>query len=171
MSLSPTQRFLAGASLAVLVVAVLLGLQYLDNVGRKADLLRRLTTLQATVDRFNAATAAGENNDPLLATAAFPQNPPNLDLASVILASASASGVSTGTLDATTQGTEKIGVNTYRTIATTITITGTLPRVLDFFDRVERGGVHTLVFDNIHADTTEGHWTVRVQLIAYAQPG
>jgi hypothetical protein len=171
VSLSPTQRFLAGATLAILVVTVLLGLQYFDNVGRKDDLNRRLAALQATVDRINAATAAGENGVPLLTTPAFPQNPPNLDLASVILASASASGVSTGTLDATTQGTEKVGANTYRTVATTVTINGTLPRLLDFFDRVERGGVHTLVFDNMHADATEGRWTIQVQLIAYAQPG
>ncbi len=171
MTLTPVQRFLAGLSLALLAVTALLFFQYLDDLGRKNDLSRRLAALQQTIDRVNAAAASGADSDPLLHTPAFPANPPNLDLASVVLSSAAASGVALGPLQATTQGTDKVGANLYRTVTMSVTVTGTLPQILDFFDRVERGGVRTLVFDNIHAEPVDGRWTVQMQLVVYAQPG
>ena len=123
------------------------------------------------MNQINAAAASGDSSDPYLATPAFPQNPPNLDLTSLVLTSASASGVSTGAIQVATQGNEKIGSNTYRTISMNLSVTGTLPQVLDFFDRVERGGVHTLVFDNMRLDPGDGRWTSTLQLVVYAQPG
>ena len=171
MTFNPLQRFLAGTSLALIVIAIVFGFQYVDAGGRKADLARRLATLQGTIDRANLALTNGQGNDVLLTQPAFPANPPNLELASVVLNSASASGVNTGPLQATTQGTDKIGANTYRTVTLNVSISGSLPQILDFFDRIERGGIHTLVFDNIHVESITGRWTVQLQLIAYAQPG
>jgi hypothetical protein len=171
MSLNSLQRFLAGTSLALIIIAIVFGFQYLDASGRKADLARRLATLQGTVDRANLAIARGQGDDVLLTQPAFPANPPNLELASIVLNSASASGVNTGPLQATSQATDKIGSNTYRTITLNVSISGSLPQVLDFFDRIERGGIHTLVFDNIHVESVTGRWTVQLQLLAYAQPG
>ncbi|HLZ07733.1 MAG TPA: hypothetical protein VKT80_04035, partial [Chloroflexota bacterium] len=107
MTLNSLQRFLAGASLALIVIAIVFGFQYVDAGGRKADLARRLATLQGTIDRANLALANGQGSDPLLTQPAFPPNPPNLELASLVLNSATASGVNTGPLQATTQGTDK----------------------------------------------------------------
>ena len=171
MTLSPLQRFLAVTSLSLIVIAIVFGFQYVDAGGRKADLARRLTTLQGSIDRANLAAANGQGGDVLLTQPAFPANPPNLELASVVLNSASASGVTTGPLQATTQSSDKIGSNTYRTVTMNASISGSLPQILDFFDRIERGGIHTLVFDNIHIESVTGRWTVQLQLVAYAQPG
>jgi hypothetical protein len=171
MTLTPFQRFLAGTGVAVLVVAAILGYVYLNNEARKATLEKQLATLQATVDKINQANTAGDLTDPLLTTPAFPANPPNLDLATIVLNSAAQSGVTTGPLQATTQGTEKVGNNTYRTVSMNLTISGSLPEILDFFDRVERGGIRTLVFDNIQVDPSSDHWIAQMQLIVYAQPG
>jgi hypothetical protein len=74
-------------------------------------------------------------------------------------------------MQSTTLGTDKVGDNTYRTVTMNLTVTGTLGQVLDFFDRVERGGMRTIVFDNMHVEPANGRWTVQLQIIAYAQPG
>lgn len=171
MTLNPIQRLLAGGSLALIVIAIVLGFQYVDNGGRKADLARRLATLQGTIDRANLALANSQGTEGLLTQPAFPANPPNLELASAVLNGAAASGVTTGPLQATTQGTDKIGSNSYRTVTMNVSISGSLPQILDFFDRIQRSGIHTLVFDNIHVESITGRWTVQLQLIAYAQPG
>ena len=171
MTLSPLQRFLAGTSLSLILIAIVFGFQYVDASGRKADLARRLATLQGTIDRANLTVSNGQGSDVLLTQPAFPANPPILELASAVLNSASASGVNTGPLQATSQNTDKIGSNTYRTVTMNASISGSLPQILDFFDRIERGGIHTLVIDNIHVESVTGRWTVQLQLIAYAQPG
>ena len=171
MTFSPMQRLLAGGCLALIAIAIVLGFQYMDAGGRKADLVKRLATLQGTIERANLAQASGDASDALLTDPAFPPAPPNLQLASVVLNSAANSGVTTGPLQATTQGTDKIGVNTYRTVTLSVGVSGSLPQILDFFDRIERGGIHTVVFDNIHVDVAAGRWTTQLQLIAYAQPG
>src|SRR6266702_2314395 len=98
MTLSPLQRFLAGTSLSLILIAIVFGFQYVDASGRKADLARRLTTLQGTIDRASLTVSNGQGNDILLTQPAFPAIPPNLELASVVLNSASASGVNTGPL-------------------------------------------------------------------------
>jgi hypothetical protein len=171
MILNPAQRFLAGAILAFAVISAIVGYEYVTNLAHKAELARQLSTLQATVDKINASTAAGQGDDPLLHEPAFPAQPPNLQLAGVVLDSATASGVTTGSLQSTTLGTDKVGENTYRTVTLNLTVTGTLPQVLDFFDRVERGGIRTVVFDNMRVEPSNGKWTVQLQLVAYAQPG
>src|SRR5881628_1112011 len=122
MNLTSLQRFLAGTSLALIIIAIIFGFQYVDAGGRKADLARRLATLQGTIDRANLALANGQGNEALLTQPSFPPNPPNLELASVVLNSASASGVNTGPLQATSQGTDKIGSNTYRTVTLNVSI-------------------------------------------------
>jgi hypothetical protein len=170
LTLTPIQRVLAAGCAALFIIMLVLGFEYLDAGGRKAGLERQLATLQSSIDRANAAAASG-NGDVFVTDPAFPNAPPNLELASIVLNGATGSGVTTGPLQATTQGTDKIGANTYRTVTMNISISGTLPQILDFFDRVERGGIHTLVFDNIHVDSVAGRWTVQLQLIAYAQPG
>jgi hypothetical protein len=171
MILNPVQRFMAGAILAIAVITAIVGYEYLANLAHRAELARQLATLQATVDKINAASASGQGDDPLLHEPAFPAQPPNLQLAGVVLDSATVSGVTTGILQSTTLGTDKVGDNTYRTVTLNLTVTGTLPQVLDFFDRVERGGIRTVVFDNMRVEPSNGKWTVQLQLIAYAQPG
>jgi type II secretory pathway pseudopilin PulG len=171
VKLTIVERWLGGASLALLLLSALLGYQYAVNQQRAAALEQQLTTLQQTVSQINAAAQAPDASDPLLHTAAFPTSPPNLAVASLVLSSATASGVNTGPLEATTQGSEKLGSNTYRTETMNVTITGTLPQVLNFFDRVSHGGIRTLVFDNIQVEPNDGEWTVHLQLIVYAQPG
>jgi hypothetical protein len=171
MILTPVQRFLGGAIVALVAIAVILGYEYYGTLARKAELARQLTTLQATVDKINAIAAANPGNDPLLHEAAFPAQPPNLQLAGIVLDSATTSGVAAGSLQSTTLGTDQVGNNTYRTVTMNLTVTGTLPQVLAFFDRVERGGIRTIVFDNMHVEPSNGKWTVQIQLTAYAQPG
>jgi hypothetical protein len=169
--LTPFQRFLGGAIVAIVAIAAVLGYEYYGTLARKAELARQLTTLQTTVDKLNATAASSQGSDPLLHDPAFPAEPPNLQLAGIVLDSATSSGVSAGNLQSTTLGTDKIGDNTYRTVSMNLTVTGTLPQVLDFFDRVERGGIRTIVFDNMRVEPSNGSWSVQIQLIAYAQPG
>lgn len=168
MILTPVQRFLAGASLAVLVFCAVIGYQYSVDQGQTTDLNARLAQLQSTVSKINAATESG-SNDPLLHTPAFPTTPPSLDLSSLVLTSAAASGVSTGPLQAVTGGTNQINGHTYRTITMDVTITGNLSQILNFYDRIEQGGIRTLTFDNMHLSDSGGRWTVHLQVIAYAQ--
>lgn len=169
MTLSPLQRLLTGIVLALVVVAAALGYQYVVALQQRAVLLGRLANLQATVDKLNQRAAKGD--DPLLRDPAFPVKPLNLELAGIVLDSAAASGVSTGALQSTTLATEKVGANAYRTATLNLTVTGAFPQILDFFDRVERGGIRTVVFDNIHVEPSNDRWTVQLQLIAYSQPG
>lgn len=171
LEMTRLQRFLTGAVVAVILMSMIVGYLYLANEGKKADLNRRLATLQSTVDEINQSARQADGSDPYLAEPAFPQTPPNLDLATLVLASASRSGVTTGGFQVTSQGTEKVGKNPYRTMTMTLTVAGTLTQVLDFYDRVERGGVHTLVFDNMRLDPSDGRWTAQMQLVVYAQPG
>ncbi len=171
MPLTTLQRVLAGACLIILVICADVGFQYVSNQSEKTDVTRRLAALQATVDKINASTAAGDANDPLLTTPAFPQNPPNLDLASLVLTSAAQSGVTTGPLQATSQSSDKVGNNTYRSVTMSVTAAGSLPQILDFFDRMERGGIKTLVFDNIQVDPSTSRWTAQMSVVVYAQPG
>ncbi|MGH2460751.1 MAG: hypothetical protein ACRDIY_17995, partial [Chloroflexota bacterium] len=96
--------------------------------------------------------------------------PPDLALASSVLASAAGSGVSTGPIQTTTGADEKIGDDSYRTTVANLTISGSLSQILDFFDRLEQTGIPTLTFDNMRLENTGGQWTVQVQVIAYAQP-
>ncbi|HLH72137.1 MAG TPA: hypothetical protein VKX96_02555 [Chloroflexota bacterium] len=165
--LTPFQKFLAGASMALLVFCAIVGYQYSVEQSQKAELNARLASLQSTINKINAAEANG--NDPLLRNPAFPADPPNLDLASVILSSAAASGVQASPFQAVSGQPEKIGNDTYRTITVNLIITGSLPQVLNFFDRVEQGGVRSLVFDNMQVQLVNGRWTVQMELIAYAQ--
>lgn len=153
-----------------MLVVTVLTYQYAQAGTRRDELNGQLATIQATVDKLNADYGTG--GDPLASPPAFPANPPNLDLASVVLSSAAASGVNTGPLTVASQGSEKLGNDTYRSMTMNLTVTGTLPQLLGFFDRVERGGIHTLAFDNMKLDPTpDGRWTAQIQLIVYAQSG
>ncbi|HUX86745.1 MAG TPA: hypothetical protein VMW65_07060 [Chloroflexota bacterium] len=167
LALSSVQKFMAGATMALLVFSAILGYQYNSEQSQKAELEARLASLQATISKINVEEANG--NDPLLAKPAFPVDPPNLDLASIVLSSSAASGVQSSPFQAVSSQPEKVGNDTYRTITVDLTIVGTLPQVLNFFDRVEQGGVRSLVFDNMHVESVNGKWTVQMQLIAYAQ--
>lgn len=171
LGLTTPQRVLGGLALAALLLCAVVGFLYLSDEGQKADLVHRFAVLQATVDSLNQSAASADASDPYLSTPAFPANPPNLDLATLVLASASQSGVTTGPLQVTGQGTEKIGNNSYRTMTMALTVSGTLPQVLDFYDRVERGGINTLTFDNMHLEPSDGRWTAQMQLVVYAQAG
>jgi|GEM_PF-6077964 len=166
ISLSRLQRFLAGAGLAALLLSGLLGNTYLNNRAQKAELQAQLADLQTQINKINAAgglTVSG--------AVEFPSSSPDLELASLVLNSAAASGVTTSPLQAGNHGTAKVGSNTYRTVILNVTVSGTLPQILDFFDRVERGNIKTVAFDNLRVTTTDdGHWTATVQVIAYAQP-
>ena len=166
--LSPIQRFLAGACVALVAMCVVLGYFYWQNENQKADLVQRIDAYQATIDKFNGT---GAPNDIYLTKPAFPAAPPNLDLASLILNSAAASGVTTGPLQAMTAGSDQVGTGTYRGISLNLTVTGTLPQVLNFYDRMTRGGIRTLVFDNMRLEPSNGQWTVTMQLTAYSQSG
>ena len=167
LALSTFQKFLAGATMALLVFSAILGYQYNSEQSQKAELEARLASLQSTISKINAEEANG--NDPLLIKPAFPANPPNLDLASIVLSSAAASGVQASPFQAVSGQPDKVGNDTYRTIIVDLTITGSLPQILNFFDRVEQGGVRSLVFDNMHVESINGKWTVQMELIAYAQ--
>jgi hypothetical protein len=171
LHLTSPQKALAAAGLAAFLICAIFGYLYLANEGQKEELVRRLAALQATVDQINQGAASGDQSDPYLSTPAFPANPPNLALATDVLASASQSGVTTGPLQVTGEGTEKVGSNTYRTMTMSLTVSGALPQVLDFYDRVEQGGVNTLTFDNMHLVPSDGRWTAQMQLIVYAQQG
>lgn len=165
LTLTPVQRFLAGAALALLLICALLGYQYGQSQARRNDLAAQLATLEATANKLNA-DGAGVNG-----SAPFPTGSPNLELTSLILNSAAASGVSLSPIQAAAQGTDKVGSDTYRTVAVDVTVEGTLPQILDFFDRVESGNIKSIAFDDLQGAATAGRWSVRVQVIAYAQSG
>jgi len=78
--------------------------------------------------------------------------------------------VTTGPIQTTTGSPEKVGDTTYRTTVVNLTISGSLPRILNFFDRVEAAGLRTVVFDNMRLEPSNGQWSVQLQIIAYAQP-
>lgn len=163
LPLTPLQRFLAGASLALLLVSALLGYQYGQNQARRNDLAGQLATLQATANKLNAERAGSDGPAP------FPSGSPNLELTSLILDSAAASEVTLSPVQAGAQGTDTVGSDTYRTDTVEVEVKGTLPQILDFFDRVERGNIKTIAFDDLHATAMEGQWSVRARVIAYAQ--
>jgi len=170
MKLTIFQRVLAALGFAVLAACALLLYLYLGDQGRKAALAARLASYQATATALEAAARAPGANDPLLRVPAFPRDPPELDLSTLVLTSAAASGVSVGPVQTSPIGTEKIGSGTYRTVTVSLTITGTLPQILNFFDRVEQGGLRTVVFDNIRLTPEQGRYTAQLEVIAYAQP-
>ncbi|HVC34303.1 MAG TPA: hypothetical protein VNL16_12400 [Chloroflexota bacterium] len=170
MRFSLAQRLLAATSVILLGCCAIFGYLYLSNQSQKAALDASLVPLQATVTSLNAAAESRDASDPLLYTAAFPRDPPDLGLASAVLSSAAASGVSTGPIQTTAGGDEKIGSATYRTTTVNLTISGSLPRILNFFDRMEQAGLRTVTFDNIRLETGNGQWIAQLQIIVYAQP-
>lgn len=170
MTLSIAQRALAATSFVLLACCAIFLYFYLSNQSQKAVLNANLASLQATVGKINAGRRSADASDPLLFTPAFPRDPPDLALASAVLASASGSGVSTGPIQTTTGSGEKIGNETYRTTVLNLTISGSLPQILNFFDRMEQAGIRTVVFDNIRLEAGSGQWIVQLQAIAYAQP-
>lgn len=169
MTLSRAQRILAAICFILLAGCAALGYLYLSAQSQKAELNANLATLQATVDKLNASLESPNASDPLLRSPAFPRDPPDLDLVSAVLASAAESGVSTGPVQTIPGGSEQIGASTYRTTELNLTVAGTLPQILNFFDRMEHAGIRTLVFDNIHLDSANGQWTAQMQIVAYAQ--
>jgi hypothetical protein len=170
MTLTLAQRILAATTFILLALCTFFGYSYVSDQSQKSGLDARLATLQATVDKINAASEAPNADDPLLHTPAFPRDPPDLALASAVLSSAAGSGVSTGPIQTTSGGSEKIGSTTYRTTTLNLTISGTLPQILNFFDRMEHTGLRSLVFDNIRFEAGNGQWIVQMQILAYAQP-
>lgn len=168
MTLTLAQRLLAAFSLAMLLGCAILAYLVLANQGQEAALGARLPRLQATLAQTDAAEPLNAN-DPLLRAPAFPRDPPDLALASAVLSSATGSGVSSGSIQTTEGGTERIGSNTYRVTTLSLTISGTLPQILNFFDRMEQAGLKTIVFDNMRLETSSGRSTVRLQIVAYAQ--
>lgn len=169
MTFSVAQRLLAVTSLVLLAGCAVLGYLYLSAQSQKADLEASLATLQTTVDRLNLSLESPSASDPLLRSPAFPRDPPDLGLASAVLTSAAESGVSTGPVQTMQGNSEQIGTNTYRTTVLNLTIGGTLPQILNFFDRLERAGLRTLVFDNIRLEPANGQWTAQMQITVYAQ--
>lgn len=169
MTLTIAQRALAILSLFLLACSAIFFYYYLVNQSRKVGLEASLSSLRASVARINAERQAPDASDPLLHASAFPRDPPDLALASSVLASAAGSGVSTGPIQTTTGSDEKVGDDTYRATVVNLTISGSLPQILNFFDRLEQAGMRTLVFDNMRLEDASGKWTVQVQVIAYAQ--
>ncbi len=169
MTLTVAQRALAVASLFLLACCAIFFYYYLENQGKKAALAAELSSLQTTVARINAERQAPEASDPLLHSPAFPRDPPDLALATSVLASATGSGVSTGPIQTTAGADETVGNETYRATVVNLTISGSLPRILNFFDRMEQAGIRTLAFDNMRVEADNGNWTVQVQVIAYSQ--
>ena len=163
LTLTPLQRFLAGASLALLLVSALLGYQYWQNQARRNDLASQLATLQTTANKLNAERASSGRPAP------FPNGSPNLELTSLILDSAAASDVTLDPIQAGALGTDTVGSDTYRTVTVEVEVKGALPQILDFFDRVERGNIKTIAFDDLQATDSEDQWSVRARVIAYAQ--
>jgi len=170
MTLTIAQRALAIASLFLLACCAIFFYYYLENQSKKSSLDANLLGLRTTVAKINAERQAPDASDPLLHTSAFPRDPPDLALASSVLASAAGSGVSTGPIQTTAGTDEKVGSDTYRTTVVNLTISGSLPQILNFFDRMEQAGIRTLVFDNMRFEAGSGQWTVQLQAIAYAQP-
>ncbi len=169
MTFSPAQRLLAAICFILLVGCAALGYLYLSARSQKTELEASLATLQTTVNRLNLSLESPNASDPLLRTPAFPRDPPDLSLVSAVLASAAESGVSTGPVQTMQGSSEQIGTSTYRTTVLNLTIGGTLPQILNFFDRMERAGIRTLAFDNIRLEPANGQWTAQMQIIVYAQ--
>ncbi len=169
MTFSRAQRILAAICFVLLAGCAALGYLYVVSQSQKAQLDANLATLQTTVDKLNASLESPNASDPLLRSPAFPRDPPDLDLASAVLTSAAQSGVSTGPVQTMQGGSEQIGSSTYRATEMNLTIAGTLPQILNFFDRMEHAGIRTLVFDNIRLDSANGQWTAQMKIVAYAQ--
>lgn len=170
MSLTGRQTLLAFATGVIILGTLVLGLAHRSNQAQKAELTATLAPLATRIAILNATARPSSASDPLLQSPAFPREAPELGLASAVLSSVTASGVSSGPLQTMTGPPETIGSTTYRTTVMQLTITGTLPQILGFFDRVEAAGLGSVVFDNMHLTPENGRWSVQVQIIVYAQP-
>lgn len=170
MRLTVGQRLLIVTTLAAILGAAAFGLADRSNQAQKAELSAKLASLATPTAALNATAQSPATSDPLLHTPAFPRDPPELGLASAVLRSAAASGVSSGPIQTTTGPPETIGSTTYRATIVQLTVRGTLPQVLGFFDRLEAAGLRTIVFDNMHLAAENGVWSAQLQIIVYAQP-
>lgn len=170
LRVNPQQIALAVATAIVLAGNVYFGVGYFDarrDQGALSDQFRRL---ELSLQRLVAARDSSTDSEAVGALR-FPQNPPGVQLTDLIIRVARESGVEVLSLRTAAAPSEVIGSGTYRAARVDLRLRGDPERLSDFFDRIERGGLQSLVIDNLTITTDGGLSDLGVQILAYATTG
>lgn len=190
LKLSQAQTVLAVAVGLLLAADVYLGLSYLSAQDQKLRLEGQYRSLEQSLARL---VGPSRSEDALVSAGpAFPKDPPGIQLTDLVIRTAQETGTEILGMHSSAVVTEQIGSGTYRAMKINIRLRGEPRRLAAFFDRLERGAVPTMVFDNIDvatisdvaaspgADATRSAaggtrageaWDVSLDLLAYSQGG
>ncbi len=165
LRLSHAQIVLAVAGGLLLLINVYMAASYLGVQDQRNRLAGQLRGLEANLQRLQQTQAS----PPGAGDAAFPKNPPGIELTDAVVRAAQESGTEVLGLHSSAVGTEQLSQGTYRVVRVNLRLRSDQDRLADFFARLEAGGVSTMVFDNIDVSSAGDRWEVSLDLLAYAQ--
>jgi hypothetical protein len=153
----------------LLVANVVIGLTYLGNQDQKRALNTQFHTLESSLLRFVAGRdGAPSTDDVTVAALAFPKNPPAVELTDVIIRSARESGLEVISLHSAPIASEALGAGNYRVARVDLRLRGDSSRIALFLDRIERGGLPTLVVDGLDVIRDGDAFETSLQILSYA---
>ncbi len=160
LRLSRLEWWLAAFAVALIVVAGYLGVTWASSQAEKQQLNAQLTTLQQALGRIEQSMAGPT----------FPTAPPGLQLVDLAARSAREAGLEVVTIHSSSVSPEQIGRNVYRGTRVTMRVTGASDQVVEFFGRLEREAVASMVIENMELDLVNRRWEMSLEIFAYAQP-
>lgn len=170
---SRTQLILIGATVALLVVNIILAMGYLGAVSRKADLESDIETKEAqiavmeelyNIDALNRQLAEAERR--LAEEAPFPQEVSSINVADSIVDAKREAGITCFEFTRGSVSTTTIGGNTYQVMPYAIDITQpeSLSRMIKFLRLIEElreeAQYKTLKIDDIELRFSEEGWNL-----------
>lgn len=162
--LTPVQTALAIAAGILLAATVYLGFGFSESLGQRDQLAGQLRSLERAFDTLTSGSDQSQSVE-----APFPKAPPGIDLADAVVKAARETGNEVLGFQASAVGSDQVGSGTYRVVKLTLRLRSGPTSLARFFDRVERSGIATLVFDNIDVTANGDRWDVSVDLLTYAQ--
>jgi hypothetical protein len=169
LRLTPPQLALAVATALVLAANLYFGVGYVDARQQRWSLNDQFHKLVSSLQRLVAGQ--GETASPdgeVVGALAFPPSLPGVELTDLVIRSARDSGVEVLSLRSVAVPNEAIGTGTYRAVRVDVRLRADRGRLARFFDDVERGGLQSLVVDNLTVTSDGERDELVTQILAYA---
>lgn len=173
LRLEPAQIALAVATAVVLAANLYFGADYLAARQQRQSLTEQFGQLERSLQRLVAASAGAPtgSDGEVVGALAFPASPPGVELTDLVVRAARDSGVEVLSLRSVAVPNEIIGASTYRSVRVDVRLRADRDRLTGFFERIESGGMQSLVVDNLNLTGDGGRVEVGAQILAYATSG
>ncbi|MDO8689050.1 MAG: hypothetical protein Q7R39_03410 [Dehalococcoidia bacterium] len=136
-----------------------------DGQLASANALLQQTRQASDVESVQAQLAAAQAQ---LKETSFPQQPPSVELVSLLVSAARDSGVELGNLQVTAVEQEKVGSGNYNVMRQRLQVRGSPSQLSGFLGRVEKGGFSALVMNNLSMAIKGSTWEALIDLYLYS---